>query len=422
MTMPPQTPPPITPAPADAPAAQGRWPALVLICLGVIGVMTTWFSATAVVPELTLAWGLSTAQAAWLTNAVQLGFVAGALAASLVNLPDIMPLPRLMTIAALLAAVANAALLLDPTPAMAIAARFITGVALAGVYPPALKLMATWFIRGRGLAMGLLISGLTLGSSLPHLLRALTSGLDWRAVVIATTLATLASALVFALTTREGPHGMGRATFDPRQMLAVLRDRPLMLANIGYFGHMWELYGMWAWFLAFASAAQAGGVSPFPFGSASMLAFVVVAVGVVGCIAGGLLSDRIGRCRTTIWMMLISGTCAALIGLAYDGPAWVLAALALVWGITVIGDSAQFSTAVTELAQPQFTGTALALQLGVGFALTVVAIRALPLFANWMGGWQWAFVMLVPGPIVGAWAMALLRRDPRATRMAGGAR
>ncbi|MBJ3764238.1 MFS transporter [Maribius pontilimi] len=402
------------------PPSPRRWRALALICAGVVGVLTTWFSATAILPELVVAWQLGPTRSAWLTNAVQLGFVAGALATSAVNLPDIVRMHRLMAWSALAAALANAGLLVAG-PDTAIALRFATGVALAGVYPPALKLMATWFVTGRGLALGFLIGALTLGSSLPHLVRALGEGLDWRAVVWASSAAALASAALFATGLREGPHAFARARFDPRRIRAIFTNRPLMLANLGYFGHMWELYAMWGWILSFAAAAEAG-LQPFPFGSASMLSFVVVASGVAGCLLGGWLSDRIGRCLTTAGMMLVSAACAATIGFAFDGPAVLLGALALVWGVSIIGDSAQFSAAVTELADQAFVGTALALQLGIGFALTVVAIWLVPLVVGALGGWQWAFLVLVPGPVIGAAAMLALRRLPQATKLSGGAK
>ncbi len=405
----------------DHDAASGRWRALTLICIGVVGAMTSWFSATAILPELIVEWQLGPSAAAWLTNAVQLGFVVGAVGASFVNLPDIVALSRLMAVSAVLAALSNATLLLDPGAAGAILARFVTGVALAGVYPPAIKLMATWFTRGRGLALGFLIGALTLGSSMPHLIRAVTEGLDWRAVVIGTSAATLLSAAIFGLAVAEGPHAFGRATFDPRQSLRTLRSRGVLLANIGYFGHMWELYAMWAWFLAFATAAESG-FDYFPTGSASMLTFVVVASGAVGCVLGGVLSDRIGRCATTALMMVLSGASALAIGFVFDGPGWFLAAVAILWGITVVGDSAQFSAAVTELAEPRFVGTAVTLQLGIGFGLTVLAIWVMPLVAQAIGGWRWAFLVLVPGPLVGTVAMLALRRLPEAVRLAGGAR
>ncbi|QPM90407.1 hypothetical protein PSAL_016450 [Pseudooceanicola algae] len=402
--------------------APGRWRALALIGLGVIGVMSTWFSATAIAPDLAALWSLGATQSAWLTIAVQLGFVAGAIAASLLNLPDIVPLPRLIAISAALAALANLALLIVPGPGIAIALRFVTGIALAGVYPPAMKLMATWFVKGRGLALGLLLAGLCFGSSLPHLVRAMTFGLDWKLVVIATSAAGFVSALVFAGALREGPHGFARAVFNPRQTFAILRNRPVMLANIGYFGHMWELYAAWAWLLAYGAAARSAGLTSFPFATPEMLAFVAIAMGAPGSLIAGWMSDRIGRCYTTIALMALSAGCAALIGTAFAGPPWLLAAIALLWGMTVLGDSAQFSAAVSELAPPDLAGTALTLQTGVGFALTIPAIQLVPVIAEWMGSWQWAFLLLVPGPLIGIWAMARLRRMPEAAALAQGRR
>lgn len=401
-------------------ATFARWRMLAIICIGVVGVLATWFSATAIMPDLIVQWELSSSQAAWMTNAVQVGFVAGAICASLVNLPDIVSMHRLMAVSAALAAAANAALLFTG-PEGAMLARFLTGVALAGVYPPALKLMATWFVKGRGLALGFLIGALTLGSSMPHLVRAVTEGLEWRNVVWVTSASALAAALVFLTQLREGPHPFGKATFDPRKSLAVFRNKPLVLANIGYFGHMWELYALWAWILAFAAASQAG-MHPFPFGSASMFSFVVVASGVFGCILGGWLSDWIGRCLTCAGMMIVSASCTVLIGAFFDGPAVLLGVIAVIWGVSVIGDSAQFSAAVTELADSAFVGTALTLQMGIGFALTVASIWGLPIFAEFIGGWQWAFLFLLPGPFIGTIAMIALRAQPEARQLAQGAR
>jgi len=286
-------------------ARGNRWRTLAFLCLAVVLSLTTWFSATAVAPELQHVWGMSDASAAWLTNGVQIGFMIGAVAASIVNLPDIMRLNQLMSLAALAAAAANAVLLLEPSIAVAVVARGVCGVALAGIYPPALKLIATWFRTGRGLAFGALIGALTLGSSLPHLFRALGSTLDWRVVVAASSIATIVGAVIFAVMAREGPYPFARAVFDPRQIGAVLRNRQLVLANLGYFGHMWELYAMWAWFLAFATAALSGGAD-VSVPAASVLTFCVVAVGAIGCLIGGVLSDRIGRTATTAGMMIVS--------------------------------------------------------------------------------------------------------------------
>jgi MFS family permease len=400
----------------DQPTA-AAWRMLVLLTGAVILSMTTWFSATAILPQLTAQWQLSGLAQTWMTNGVQLGFVAGALSLSLVNLPDIAPLRLLMGIAAALAAVFNLALLLAPSAEVAIALRFLTGIALAGVYPPALKLVATWFVRGRGLAMGTMIGGLTLGSAFPHLLRALFAGLDWRFVVATASGLTLGGAIVFLALVREGPYPFSRAVFDPRQIGRVVRNRAVALANLGYFGHMWELYAAWGWFLAFASAASVtSAMSP---AGISLLVFGVVASGIVGCLIGGVLADRIGRTATTIIMMTLSGLCALAIGLSFDGPLWLFVGLAVLWGMTIIADSAQFSAMTTEVGDSDLIGTALAFQLGVGFALTIVSLTVVPMLAAAIG-WQWAFVILAPGPLIGIVAMLLLRRLPEAERIAQG--
>ena len=397
-----------------------RWRILGLVCAGVVLSMTTWFSATAITPELVRAFGLSTGEASWLTNSVQVGFGIGALASSLVGLPDRVSLRRLMAASAALAALANLALLAAPSVGALLLARAATGMALAGLYPPALKLVATWFRRGRGTALGAVIAALTLGSAFPHLVRAATDHVAWQAVVASASGATLAGGALLGRFGVEGPFPFGRAPFDVRQIGAVLSNRPLMLANLGYFGHMWELYAMWGWFLAFAAVAlpRLGLSGPE---AASLLTFAVVASGVVGALGGGLLADRIGRTAAAGLMMAASGSCALLICLAFDGPPWLFVLVALVWGITIIGDSAQFSAMATELSDSHTVGTALALQLGLGFALTVVSIRLTPVVAEAVG-WRWTFLMLVPGPAVGVIAMAALRRRPEALRIAGGLR
>ncbi|UCI28204.1 MFS transporter [Mesorhizobium sp. B2-8-5] len=398
-----------------------RWRVLSLLCLAVVLSLTTWFSATAILPELKRELALGASAEAWLTNGVQVGFVLGALAASFVNLPDLVRLGRLMAVAALVAALANASLLLHLGPGGVIAARIVTGVALAGVYPPALKLVATWFTRDRGLALGAVIGALTIGSALPHLFRAVSTALDWRPVVAAASVATAAGALLFLLFAKEGPYPFGKAIFEPSRIGQVFREKPLLLANLGYLGHMWELYAMWAWLLAYTRAAfdaQAIGTAA----AASLSTFFVVASGILGCLLGGYLSDRVGRTATTAGMMIVSGGCALLMGFLFTGPLWLFMLVAIVWGVSVIGDSAQFSAAVTELADRRFVGTALSVQLGAGFALTVLAIWLTPRFADFMGGWRWAFLLLVPGPLLGAAAMLWLRNLPESEKMAGGLR
>ncbi len=381
-----------------------------LICTAVVLCMTTWFSATAVTPELIPLWHLSAAQVSWLTNAVQLGFVTGALLSSFVNLPDLVPLRKLMGVSALVAASANLSLLWAPSTTGLLAARFVTGVALAGVYPPSLKLMSTWFVRGRGVALGFVIAALTLGSALPHLVRFLTNRVHWQAVVVAASVCTLSGGALVVFLAAEGPFPFSKAVFNPRYLRVVLRNRPLVLTNLGYFGHMWELYAMWGWFLAYVSAASPHlGLNAK---TASLVTFAVVASGAVGSVLGGLLADHTSRPFAAGLMMTLSGLCAITIGVVFNGPVWLFLPVAVLWGITVVGDSAQFSAMATELSNLSYVGTALALQLGLGFALTLVSIRITPLLAAQIG-WRWSFLPLAAGPAVGVVAMLFLRRHLR---------
>ena len=282
-----------------------------------------------------------------------------------------------------------------------------------------MKFIATWFKTGRGLAMGAMVGALTLGSAMPHFVRASGGGVSWESVVLVCSLGSFAAALLFGGVLREGPHGFSRTSVDLRQIGAILRNKPVMLANLGYFGHMWELYAMWGWFLAYAASAAEAGAG---IANASLLTFAVIAIGLPGCVFGGWLADRIGRCRTTMLMMGLSGLSAFLIGFAYGGPTWAFVLVALVWGFTVIADSAQFSAAITELSEPHLVGSSLAFQMGVGFALTILVIWLTPLLADALGGWRWTFLLLVPGPLIGVLAMGALWKHPRALQMAGGNR
>lgn len=391
--------------------------ALLLLAAGLILSMTTWFSASAVLPQLGAIWDLSPGRAAWLTIAVQLGFVAGALVSSAFNLADIVAPRRVILIGCVGAASSNA-LLLTAEPSTAVWCRFATGFFLAGVYPPALKLMSTWFRTGRGLALGIMVGALTVGSAGPHLVNGL-GGANWKLVVIITSVLTLCGGLLVELTVSDGPYPFPPAIFDPRQIGLVFRNRGVRLASLGYFGHMWELYAMWAWFVAFF-ASVIGFHGSTSSSAAPLAAFAVIGIGGLGCIAGGILGDRWGRTNTTMLMMTVSGVCALSIGLLYRAPSWVVLLIGLLWGFAVVADSAQFSTMVTELADQAYVGTALTLQLALGFTLTVATIWLVPNVVASRLGWQWAFAFLVPGPLLGIVAMRRLKSLPEAAAIAGG--
>ena len=383
---------------------------LLLICAVEVLAMGLWFSASSVVPQLSDEWHLSDAGATWLTTSVQLGFVAGALTSAILNLPDRMPLTRLIGASALLAGAANAAVAVFAHGlALAIPLRFLTGVALAGVYPPGIKLMATWFRAGRGFAVGALVGALALGSGTPHLVNALPA-LDWQAVLsVASVLAVVGAGLAVA-TLHEGPYAAAAAPFAPGYVRRLFGDRSQRLVCFGYFGHMWELYAMWTWVPAYAAAsfAAAGDGDPSRT-SVELAAFAAVGVaGLAGCILGGLVADVRGRAAVTIWAMGVSGTCCVLAAAVYGLAPAVVVILMLVWGMAVVADSAQFSTALTEVADPEYVGTAVTAQTAIGFAITVVSIRLLPGVRDAVG-WRYAFLFLAVGPALGIVAMARVR-------------
>ena len=386
-----------------------------------VAAMSLWFSASAVVPALAAEFHLSRFMQAALTSAVEVGFVVGCLASAALGLPDRVDPRRLFAACALIGALANALLLVvDPASLAAPLLRGVTGVCMAGVYPVGMKLAATWAKGDMGLMVGILVGALTLGSASPHLFDAF-AGLDWRVPLGVCSLTALAAAALIGLA-GIGPNRAPSPRFDPRAALAAWRDKPLRLANLGYLGHMWELYAMWAWIGAFFAASFALRLPPGSAPAAAKLAaFATIAAGALGSVGAGLLADRLGRTTLTIAAMAVSGTCAATIGLLFGGNPALLVGLALVWGVTIVADSAQFSATIAELADRRYVGTMLTVQTALGFTLTLVTIQVMPYLVDAFG-WRYAFIPLAIGPAAGIWAMARLRAHPRSVVLAGGRR
>ena len=401
--------------------AAERRKALVVVSLATLFGLSVWFSTNAVGPALEVEKGFSTSDLAWLTIAIQLGFVAGTLVIAVTNLADLVKARYLFGVSAGVAGVLNLGVIPLDGFGPVLAVRFATGIFLAGVYPPGMKIISGWFQSGRGIALGVMIGALTIGSGSPHLLRSAFVD-NWEATIVGSSLLAGLSAVLVVTLTRDGPYDVRGAKFNPRYMLRVFSERGPRLTLFGYLGHMWELYAMWAWIGVFLGTIYgARTVLGSGFELASAIAFAVFAAGAIASYAAGAMAERWGRAYTTSLAMLISGASALVVGFLPVDWEWAIAVLVLVWGASVIADSAKFSTAMTELGDPAYRGTLLTFQTGLGFALTAVSIRLVPIIAD-SYGWGWAFAILAIGPALGIVAMMRLRSLPESLKLAGGRR
>ncbi len=396
---------PLSPARDSEPA---RWRVLSLLAAAELLGMALWFSASAVSAPLAERWSLSPAQSGWLTTIVQLGFVAGTATSALLNLADVVPARVLFSLSALGGAGANAALLAAPGYGSALVSRFLVGFALAGVYPPAMKMVSTWFRSSRGLAVGTVVGALTIGKATPYLLRAI-QGANVSTVVLTASIGAVGAALIVALWYADGPYPFAPRAFSWNLVATVVRQRRWRLATGGYLGHMWELYACWTWLPVFLGAALGSDQS------AGLMAFAAIAIGGLGCVWGGIYGDRKSREWVVMVAMAASGACAAVIGLTLEGPSVLMLAIALAWGFFVVADSAQFSVLVTESVPPHAVGTALTLQVSLGFLLTMLPMQLIPRLEA-VVGWRWAFVMLTIGPVLGIVAIRRLVNYKGGTR------
>ena len=382
---------------------------ILLLMIAEICAMSLWFVSAAVLPGMVAEYGLSSGQQAALSSGVQGGFVLGALALAISGLPDRFDPRWVFATCAVLAGLINAALLVvPPDTAGAVVLRVATGALLAGVYPVGMKIAVGWGSHDRGFLVGALVGSVALGSASPHLL-ALGGGTDWRLTIgLASGLAIVGGLLAFGA--RLGPHHVKASAFNPRAIGTAWTNKGVRLAILGYLGHMWELYAMWAWIGLIAAASF---TLTMPGGDvdrlATLTAFLVIAVGAVICVPTGWLADRVGKAQVAAGAMVISGGSALLAALTFGGPVWLVLLALLLWGASVIPDSPQLSALVADHAPADQTGSLLTFQTALGFGLTMVTVQATPVLAG-LWGWQPVLVLMALGPVVGVAAMRGLIR------------
>ncbi|MCP2680258.1 MFS transporter [Maricaulaceae bacterium NA33B04] len=386
----------------------GKLQSLAIIAVCQVLALSVWFAGAAALPALQVNFTLSPVLAAGLSSAVQVGFVVGALLSASFNLPDRFDPRAVFAFGAALAGLSSlAASLISPDTGLMIILRVLSGAALALVYPVGMKLAASWAKGDAGLLVGLLVGALTLGSAMPHLSAPIMASSSWQTPFLASAaLALIAAGLIFLA--RAGPAFPTGGTFKPGAAFTALNRRDIRNINLGYLGHMWELYAFWAWVGVFIVSWQVErGLDAEP--GACGYTFAIIAIGAIGALAAGWLADRFGRMKIAGTALALGGLCALASPLVWTGPGWLLGGVLAIYGVAVIADSAQFSAAIAERAPTGLAGSLLTLQTALGFGLTVISVQLLPVWAEVIG-WQYALVPLAIGPALGLVALSRLRK------------
>ena len=356
-----------------------------------------WFAGNAVLADLQRQWDLGDAALGYMTSSVQLGFIIGTLLFAFFTISDRFSPRIVFFVCSLLGALANLGIYLADSLALLLLLRFTTGFLLAGIYPVGMKIAAGWYRRGLGQALGYLVGALVLGTAFPHLLKSTGQAFPWQYVIFTITIISAAGGLLMLLLVPDGPYGVKGTRFNSKALVIIFRSRDLRSASFGYFGHMWELYTLWA-FLPVLIGAYAAAIRQSI--NVSLWSFGVIAAGCLGCVVGGHLSRRLGSSTVAFFQLLVSGLCCVLSPFFFHAPEKVFLGFILLWGTMVVGDSPQFSTLTAQTAPVEYVGSALTLVTSIGFSITILSIQSTYLLIDFLGIDN-IFLLLVPGPIFG---------------------
>ena len=374
------------------------------IALAQLGGTSLWFAANAIDADLQRDWSLQASVAGAVTSAVQAGFICGTLVYALLMIADRFSPRKVYLASSLLAAAANGAVLVLPAALLSMTAtRFGIGFFLAGIYPVGMKIASGWYRQGLGGALGFLIGALILGTALPHAMRAWGTTLPWEGVILILSVLAVGGGLLMWFLVPDGPYLRRSGRIDPAALAVIWRDPRVRASVLGYFGHMWELYGMLMVVpLVFAFYLQEQ-ATPL----VSWLSFAVIAAGALGCAVGGMLAGRYGSGPVATVQLATSALCCLLSPWLIAAPWWLFVTWMLVWGTTVSGDSPQFSALTARNSPPQVVGSVLTLVNCIGFGISIVSIQLVAAALRHYP-FEWVLPWLAIGPVIGVWSMRRL--------------